>query len=49
MEQIGQYIAEQLIFVDESSVDHQTTYWDNAWSICGTQAQRKAFFMHGWW
>jgi hypothetical protein len=24
--QIGEYDAEQLIFVDESSVDHQTTY-----------------------
>ncbi len=47
MDQIGQYTAEQLVFVDESSVDRRTTYRGNAWSIRGTQAQRKAFFVRG--
>ena len=46
---IGQYAAYQLVFVDESSVDHQTTYHGFAWSICGTAVQQKAFFVHGQW
>jgi hypothetical protein len=44
---ISKYTAEQLIFVDESSVDRRTTYRGNAWSIRGTPAQRKAFFVRG--
>ncbi|KAF8686593.1 hypothetical protein AX14_003833 [Amanita brunnescens Koide BX004] len=44
---IGQYAAHQLVFVDESSVDHQTTYRGFAWSIRGTAVQRKAFFVRG--
>lgn len=44
---IGIYKAEQLVFVDESSVDHRTTYRGRAWSIRGTKAQRKAFFVRG--
>ena len=44
---IGNYTAEQLIFVDESSVDRRTTYRGNAWSCRGTKAQRKAFFVCG--
>jgi len=40
---IGVYTPEQLIFVDESSVDRRTTYQGHAWSIRGTKAQRKAF------
>ena len=44
---IGQYAAHQLVFVDESSVDHRTTYRGFAWSIRGTAAQRKAFFVLG--
>ncbi|KIK91781.1 hypothetical protein PAXRUDRAFT_53197, partial [Paxillus rubicundulus Ve08.2h10] len=44
---IGNYEAEQLVFVDESSVDCQTTYHGHAWSIRGTKAQCKAFFVHG--
>ncbi|KIK76597.1 hypothetical protein PAXRUDRAFT_169381 [Paxillus rubicundulus Ve08.2h10] len=46
---IGMYQADQLVFVDESSVDRQTTYHGHAWSIRGTKAQRKAFFVHGRW
>lgn len=44
---IGQYDASQLVFVDESSVDRRTTYRGHAWSIRGTKAQRKAFFVRG--
>lgn len=44
---IGEYQAEQLVFVDESSVDRRTTYRGRAWSIRGTKAQRKAFFVRG--
>ena len=42
---IGNYSPEQLVFVDESSVDRRTTYQGRAWSIRGTKAQRKAFFV----
>ncbi|KIK14598.1 hypothetical protein PISMIDRAFT_116735, partial [Pisolithus microcarpus 441] len=44
---IGIYEPEQLVFVDESSVDHRTTYCGQAWSIRGTRAKCKAFFAHG--
>ena len=44
---ISVYQAEQLVFVDESSVDRRTSYRGRAWSIRGTQAQRKAFFVRG--
>ena len=44
------YQSEQLVFIDKSSVDHCTTYQGCAWSIQGTKAQCKAFFVHGqWW
>ncbi|KIM55491.1 hypothetical protein SCLCIDRAFT_134644, partial [Scleroderma citrinum Foug A] len=44
---IGKYNPEHIVFVDENSVDRQTTYHNQAWSIRGTKAQRKAFFVHG--
>jgi hypothetical protein len=44
---IGTYRADQLVFVDESSVDRRTTYRGRAWLIRGTKAQRKAFFVRG--
>jgi hypothetical protein len=44
---IGTYEPEQLVFVDESSVDRRTTYRGKAWSIRGTKAARKAFFCRG--
>ncbi|KIK16907.1 hypothetical protein PISMIDRAFT_112452, partial [Pisolithus microcarpus 441] len=44
---IRKYEAEQLVFVDESSVDHRMTYCGRAWSIIGMKAQRKAFFVQG--
>ena len=47
MSRIGEYEAHQLVFVDESSVDRRTTYRGRAWSIRGTRAQRKAFFVRG--
>ena len=46
---ISAYEPRQLVFVDESSVDHRTTYHGQAWSIQGTKAQRKAFFVRGRW
>jgi len=33
--------------VDESSVDRRTSYRGYAWSLRGSQAQRKAFFVRG--
>lgn len=44
---ISTYQPDQLVFVDESSVDRRTTYRGRAWSIRGTKAQRKAFFVRG--
>jgi len=44
---IGNYMAEQLVFIDESSVDRRTTYRGRAWSIRGMKAQCKAFFVRG--
>ncbi|KIK79328.1 hypothetical protein PAXRUDRAFT_769717 [Paxillus rubicundulus Ve08.2h10] len=43
--QIGLYEAAQLVFVDESSVDCCTTYRGHVWSIQGTKAQCKTFFV----
>jgi hypothetical protein len=47
LNRISQYSADQLVFVDESAVDRRTTYRGRAWSIVGTRAQRKAFFVRG--
>ena len=47
LDRISQYHASQLVFVDESAVDRRTTYRGRAWSISGTKAQRKAFFVRG--
>ena len=44
---VGTYRADQLVFVDESSINQQTTYHGHAWSIRGTKAQCKAFFVCG--
>jgi hypothetical protein len=44
---ISAYRPDQLVFVDESSVDRRTSYRGSAWSFRGTQAQRKAFFVRG--
>ena len=41
---IGEYRSKQLVFVDESAVDHWTTYHGYAWSLRGYQATQKAFF-----
>ena len=43
---IGTYEAEQLVFVDKSTVDRHTTYRGRAWAIRGMKATRKAFFVH---
>jgi len=47
LNRVAFYEPDQLIFVDESSVDRRTTYRGRAWSIRGTKAQRKAFFVRG--
>lgn len=47
LDRISKYHPSQLVFVDESSVDRRTTYRGHAWSIRGTKAQRKAFFVRG--
>ena len=44
---IGDYGADQLVFVDESSVDHWITYHGYAWSLKGHWATWKTFFCHG--
>ena len=44
---IGQYQPDQIVFVDESSVDRRTPYRGAAWSLKGTRATRKAFFCRG--
>ena len=44
---IGTYDPDQLVFVDESAVDRQTTYRGRAWAIRGKPAMRKAFFCRG--
>lgn len=41
------YDAEQLVFVDESSLDRRTSHHGLALSIRGTKAQRKAFVVRG--
>ena len=35
---IGTYEANQLVFVDESAVDRQTTYHGRAWAMHGRKA-----------
>jgi len=44
---IGSYNPNQLVFVDESSVDRRTTYRGYAWALKGKPAQRKAFLCRG--
>ena len=44
---IGTYNPSQLVFIDESAVDHRTTYCGRAWAIHGRKASRKAFFCCG--
>jgi len=40
-----EYQSYQLVFIDESSCDCQTTYHNCAWAIGGQKAVRKAFFV----
>jgi len=44
---IGRYEVEQLIFVDESSVDRRTTYRGYGWALRGEDAPINAFFCRG--
>ena len=44
---IGTYEPQQLVFVDESTVDRRTTYRNRAWAIRGRKATCKAFFCRG--
>jgi hypothetical protein len=41
---ISRYKPEQLVFVDESSVNRRTTYRGKAWAIKGQKATCGAFF-----
>ena len=41
---IGMFEPKQLVFVDESAVNHHTTYRGQAWATHGMKATRKAFF-----
>jgi len=43
------YQPGQLVFMDESSCDRRTTYWNKAWAIYGQRAFWKAFFVQGQW
>ena len=43
----SKYIAEQLVFVDESSFDRRTTYRRQGWALQGQRAIRKTFFLRG--
>jgi hypothetical protein len=40
---IGDYSPEQLVFVDESSVDRRTTYRGHAWSIVERKLSKRIF------
>lgn len=44
---IGTYDPNQIVFVDECSVDRRATYRGRAWAIRGRKATRKAFFCRG--
>lgn len=44
---IGTYDPGQLVFIDESAVDRQTSYHGRAWALRGRKAVRKVFFCHG--
>lgn len=41
------YQSYQLVFINESSCDRQTTYRNHAWAIGGWRAVRKTFFVRG--
>jgi hypothetical protein len=42
-----QYRADQLVFVDESSMDRRAACRDYAYALKGRRALRKCFFMRG--
>ncbi|KJA17558.1 hypothetical protein HYPSUDRAFT_146386, partial [Hypholoma sublateritium FD-334 SS-4] len=42
-----EYTPEQLVFVDESSFDRQTSIRGKAWAISGHRAVRNTFFVRG--
>jgi hypothetical protein len=41
------YYDWQLVFVDESSTDRRVMFSDTAWSVRGSRAVRKVFFVQG--
>jgi hypothetical protein len=44
---IGQFLAQQLVFVDESAVDSRTSQRRYGWSREGTRARMKGCFVRG--
>lgn len=44
---IGQFLPEQLVFVDESGVNRIASKRSYAWSPTGTRARRRDFFIRG--
>ena len=41
---ISSYNANQLVLMDESAIDHCTTYCGRTWAMHGCNASRKCFF-----
>ena len=41
------YRADQLVFVDETGVNHHTSLRTYGWAPCGERACRRDFFVHG--
>jgi hypothetical protein len=45
--EVGQYRADQLVFVDESSFDKRTTHRNYGWSLRGERATKRCHFIRG--
>ena len=41
------YQANQLVFVDETGVNRNTSSWRYGWAPCGDRAHHHVFFVHG--
>jgi hypothetical protein len=45
--EVGQYQADQLVFIDESSFDKRTTHRNYGWSLRGECATMRCHFICG--